>query len=790
MYLKHLLLTAFCFLAGFNAWAYDFQKDGIYYDITDAVAKTVEVAYGENQYTGSISVPATVENEAITYNVATIGEMAFANSELLISVSLPSNLKSIDDYAFQSCTGLTSISFPSSLTSIGSSSFQGCTGLASISFPGSLTNIGYSSFYGCSGLTSVTIPGSLTQIGDRSFNNCSSLTSFEVNSGNNSYKSIDGVIYDKSGNILVMFPAGRSGSFSVPSGVASIGSYAFGQCAGLTSVTIPEGVTEIREGAFMTCTELTSISLPSSLKSIGNSVFWYCTKLPAINLPEGLVSIGDSAFGSCSKLSSVSIPESVANIGYNAFSGTIWYNNQPDGLIYINKVLYKYKGTMPVNTSITVLEGTSAVSGYAFYNFANLAAISFPNSLTSIGERAFSDCAGLSTISVPESVTSIGSYAFSGTTWYGNQPDGVIYINKVLYTYKGDIPANTSFKIKKGTLSISGNAFFYKVGLVSVTIPENVTTIGDGAFYDSGLADIYVLAQTPPKCNYITFNGWMSNIYSNAILHVPVGTKAAYQAADTWKEFVNIVEDATSPDYTNLLINPGAEDNFDGWTKTNGGSGWIINTGLVRNGTNSWMGSYTMGTLSQTVDLTSKGYPASTMDNVPDIEIGAYVAAGFENKGYVTIKTELLGADGNTLSTHYACNNELIEDNTPWTEKALTIQNYGTGVRSVKFSIEVRDGRSWLGNFSPVIDDAFVYISADVTTANESPQSPKTKVFGNDKTIVVQGAGKDSQLLIYDITGRKLVDSQTTKTVETFPVGKAGLYIVCVGEEKFKVLVK
>ncbi len=134
------------------AWAYDFEADGIYYTILSS--DEVEVTSGREDYSGKVTIPATVTNEGVEYRVTAIGNGAFSW-----------------------CTGLTSVTIPESVTTIGESAFEVCSGLTSVTIPESVTTIGDWAFGNCTGLTSVTIPNSVTSIGDWAFGNCTGLTS-------------------------------------------------------------------------------------------------------------------------------------------------------------------------------------------------------------------------------------------------------------------------------------------------------------------------------------------------------------------------------------------------------------------------------------------------------------------------------------------------------------------------------------------------------------------------------------------------------------------------------------
>ena len=147
-----------------------------------------------------------------------------------------------------------------------------------------VTSIGYDAFYGCKGLTSVTIPNSVTSIGGSAFSDCTGLTSINVAEDNLNYASIDGVLYSKDKKTLRVYPQGKTGSFTIPNSVTSIGDGAFDGCEGLTSVTIPNSVTSIGEDAFYGCTGLTSITIPNSVTSIGEWAFDGCTGLTSMTV--------------------------------------------------------------------------------------------------------------------------------------------------------------------------------------------------------------------------------------------------------------------------------------------------------------------------------------------------------------------------------------------------------------------------------------------------------------------------------------------------------------------------
>jgi len=242
------------------AWDYNCVLIGdLYYNLVDATNQTAEVTYTYRlHYSGDIIIPASVTYNEITYSVTSIGNDAFRDCTSLTSVTIPNSVTSIGDgaflkcsgltsvtipnsvtsigdYAFAECTGLTSVTIGNSVTSIGNYAFHYCSGLTSVTIPNSVTYIGNSAFLACSGLTSVTIPNSVTSIGNYAFSDCSGLTSLSVEAGNTVYDSRNNcnAIIETSTNTLIF----GCQNTTIPNSVTSIGSWAFSQCDGLTSVT-------------------------------------------------------------------------------------------------------------------------------------------------------------------------------------------------------------------------------------------------------------------------------------------------------------------------------------------------------------------------------------------------------------------------------------------------------------------------------------------------------------------------------------------------------------------------
>ena len=422
---KRLFLIAI--LTFMSIVAHAFTVNGINYSILSNT--TVFVVSKSPKYTGDVVIPNRITYNGVEYNVTTIGPDAFYRCSGLTSITLPESLTSIESYAFYECSGLTSITIPEGVTTIGSSAFQSC-----------------------SSLTSITIPQNVAQIGTNAFARCNNLSSIVVDENNEFYdsrKNCNAIIETANNKLLI----GCSESI-IPDDVKEIGSSAFEDCSGLTSITIPEGVT----------------------------------------------TIGSYAFYGCSGLASITILDGLTNISHYAFHNTKWYETSDDGVVYINSHLYAYKGEMPANTQIEIQNGTTSITEEAFYDCDNLISVTIPDGVFNIGTSAFYGCDNLDSVTIPGSVKNVGEDAFFGTSWYNAIDNGVFYMGSVLYEYRGVMPANTHIDVREGTKCISDNAFYGKTELTSISLPQSVEHIGNSAFYECrNLSDITL----PDSATYI-----------------------------------------------------------------------------------------------------------------------------------------------------------------------------------------------------------------------------------------------------------------------------------------------
>lgn len=519
--MRNKLLLIILALISVHCWGYDFtavnEGSTIAYSILEGT-QTVEVVSG-GTYAGEVKIPATVMNPADgkTYDVVRIGTPFFSRASLT-SLTIPASVTSIRSNAFWGCSELEAIhvdednrfyssvdgilfnkeksviyrypnkkagasySMPASITGIKSFAFEGCSSLTSVAIPEGVDSIKDGVFENCSSLFSIIIPKAVSHISSFAFSGCSRLAAIHVNENNEFYASIDGVVFNKDKSLIFRYPEGKTAaSYSIPLGVKHIESYAFDSCSSLASIAIPEGVISIGFSAFGACSSLTSITIPEGVTNIRQFAFSGCSSLASIVIPESVDSIKYGVFKNCSSLASVRIPRSVTSIGEMAF--------------------FRCSSL----ASVAIPEGVTSIGTDAFRNCSSLTSITIPEGMVEIGDGFFQNCSSLVSVTIPEGVGRVSPYVFGGCSKlkaihvtennkYLSSIDGVLF-NKngsLLFRYpEGKVHA--SYSIPPGATRIKANAFKDCSSLTSITFPESMIIIEDGAFEGcSGLEAIHV----------------------------------------------------------------------------------------------------------------------------------------------------------------------------------------------------------------------------------------------------------------------------------------------------------
>lgn len=250
--------------------------------------------------------------------------------------------------------------------------------------------------------------------------------------------------------------------------VPTIGSYAFANCTGLTSVTLPRWVTTVYEGAFSVCTNLTEINISiynDYYASVGGILFnknqttiHTCPAglSGAYTIPSTVTAISRYCFEGCSGLTAVTIPTSVKTINGYAFSGCT-------GL-----------------TSITISTSVKTINSAVFTDCTGLTSITIPGSVTTIGTMLFSDCTGLTSATLPGSITTLTNGIFSGCS----------ALEKIV------IPSSIT--------KIDGSAFCDCTGLKYVIFQGSAPTISSSSF-----------ARVTATCLYSPNTSWGTSYMTN-----------------------------------------------------------------------------------------------------------------------------------------------------------------------------------------------------------------------------------------------------------------------------------
>jgi len=427
--------------------------------------------------------------------------------------------------------------------------------IISLKLPSNLVSIGYLACYFCWNLSGqISIPTTVKNITDYAFYGCYQLTAFSVSSTNTRYSTVNGVLFNKLQDTLLMYPNAKVATYSIPatvkhvyksafenawamtgltipSSVLSVGTYSFCNCSGITgNLTLPESMQYLEDGAFSSCYNLTGIiSIPSTMKDLGNYCFFECNyvqsfnvsstnanyssnngalyskkqdtlficpakKLGTFTIPSTVRLIGSHAFYKCNALTgNLQIPKLVDYIGYYNFYGC---DNLSSYSVESGNTFFTSNNETLYSLNMDRLIASPALKSGSF---------TIPETVKSIDPNAFNNCALLTgTMHIPAEVSSIGQYAFYGcksltgftsaaTNANYTAQDGLLYSKPMDTLLICPLSKTGLLTLPYGVQSLGHSALEGCVSLTSVMLPQTLTEIGNYAFqYCTSLQSIEI----------------------------------------------------------------------------------------------------------------------------------------------------------------------------------------------------------------------------------------------------------------------------------------------------------
>ena len=448
-----------------------------------------------------------VKNITIPEGVKIIEDNAFRGCENLQTVTLSDDVKIIESGAFENCEKLTTINLDI-IEEIGWESFKNNTSLAGNLTLKNVTVIENDAFYGCTSIKSVEFSDSLQKLGKREtdpseaamgasalpqdvisgmdssnpFEKCSNIEQFSIDVNNANFSSVDGVIYGKTGQWLVAYPAKKQGDVILSDNVKGIGDYAFAG-TNIGKITMGKGLNSIGKMAFAksTVTEV-NMSLPDETKVISwkADAFYDCASLKKVVFPEGIKSSNGIAFYNCKALTEVVLPKTIETLSNAMFMGCTSLQTVvlPETVKRIpDQCFYKCSALSNIN-----LENVEYVGGMSFEECKSLTGVLNLN-ITSYDYGAFAECTGITEVNLNKPITAFPEINL-------NLMRFVEPISKIS-EYEGTIIMQATQDYDSNPHSNSGNPFAGCTNLTKInTTSEGLVKSVDGALFSSDMKNL------------------------------------------------------------------------------------------------------------------------------------------------------------------------------------------------------------------------------------------------------------------------------------------------------------
>lgn len=517
-----------------------------YLSIPSTLQSVGSYAFADCNFIENIIIPANVERLSIgmfegcsalktvtleesagsSYKIKSIGRYCFNGCELLETVKIAGTVEEIREGAFHRCVSLKTINFPSSIKSIDTNAFSYCTALEEVSLANGIKVIKTSTFEHCDSLKTVKLPSSVEDIEQDAFLHCPSLENFEINKANSFFSSENGHIYSAGMQSLkLVAPGFKEEVLTIPEGVVSIESGAFTNATSIKSVVFPSTLKLINEEAFYQHPSISSVTINANMQKIGKNAFAGCPLLESVEI-TGVSTIDKSAFTQCKKLKTVTI-DSVESILDSAFYlctelttvsltnvglvGDTSFKNCSklseltfgENVLVIGTEAFSFCDSLK---TVAIGEGNNTIGDFAFRSCTKLETVTVAKGCVTVGEAAFELCTSLVEVDLPKTLESINAYAFQYCTALKNihiTAGGKYAVtrNSFIVEINAETQERTLIIVTPGAITeeitipnnihaIAPMLFRHVTVLKKVNFPDSLKTIGNEAFFDTGLTEI------------------------------------------------------------------------------------------------------------------------------------------------------------------------------------------------------------------------------------------------------------------------------------------------------------
>ena len=299
------------------------------------------------------------------------------------------------------------------------------------------------------------------------------------------------------------------GSIRFDNYVTSIPSKAFKDCTTLESIYLPEGVTYIAPDAFEGCTNLKYIISPNSdnytMFVYNNEIMVVAPAETHFVIPEGVKTVKQGVFAN-SKVESIVFPESMESIGNYSFQN----NKTLKSIVFNgptrigNSAFYECSSLTSVTFALTTTSmGSSVIEEMGFKNCTALSSvIFFEDEFYSIGSQAFYGCTELKRLQLPQS-GAFGNCAFAYSGLTELTIPGGISLHSECLSYCNKLK---NVVIEAGVTEIPDCAFQYS-SLQTITLPNTIETIGEKAFYGCSSLISLTIPESVTSLSYGALSG-------------------------------------------------------------------------------------------------------------------------------------------------------------------------------------------------------------------------------------------------------------------------------------------